>query len=601
MEKIHALFAGIIALFLSFTGGSHTAPVNQPLITNVNSVSKENTSTATSTVPNVSAGNSKNQELSVHTARDILFSGTGKDSIVVKKVLIDGTINQGKFSGYNRVVVVAQSDSWFEPGNDDGVNNFILVTKDFKTYILDKSLDYFMTGDSTRMSSLVTISTDTIPFDFPKEIAIGSFFLEQGSVDLFSEVKEVKKVNSSVPGLTYYITAKSIFVENTNGLRFEYFLVPKETHDAHKKQPDWNSGSYRNYYFDSSEIITDKPLYKTYGTPFPGACGIGGGSLEENALAKEQDLQVIGKTTSGSPVYIPVLADSQFIKLGFSKKIASITDMYSDSSLSALDKKTRAEKEFSDLNNLPIPSFEKYRDKNPILFLKDPWGRFVAVGEWDYKLMGGCGKPVIYLYPKKDTEVSIRLDTPTTFTTQIPSYHDEWKVLAHPNGILTDLQTEYTDCATTDGTKTGSEYARDACLANQYPYLYWSGNVQEKYPNVEDGWIVDRNNLQNFLEEKLTAIGFSTKERRDFLEYWVPEMLKKDSNNFRVSFITTKRMDSFIPMSITPKPDSVYRLFMDWEPITENTILPHKEQILPAIQRDGFTLIEWGGLHPGIK
>jgi hypothetical protein len=75
-------------------------------------------------------------------------------------------------------------------------------------------------------------------------------------------------------------------------------------------------------------------------------------------------------------------------------------------------------------------------------------------------------------------------------------------------------------------------------------------------------------------------------------------MLKKEELFFRVSFITTQEMNRFIPMTVTPRPDSVYRLFMDWEPISQNPSKQPEEQILPVVKRDGFTLIEWGGIHP---
>jgi hypothetical protein len=612
MTTLHALFASIMSLWVSFTGG-HSAllaqiptakvesvivatttqqSVKQTPVANVDVVNIENATTATNTIQSTSTTTQpvkenefKNQILSVSTARDILFSGHGIEDVTVKKVLIHGVINQGIFSGYTRVVVVAYADTWGDPGSD-GTVNFIFVTKDFKTYILDKSLDYFMTDDNAHMSSSVVISTETIPFDFPKEITINSFILEQGKIDILSSTANAKKVLNTDLNLTYLVTSSQVFVEDNYGLRFKYSLLPKETYEAHQKTPNWDDKNYRNYYFNASEINTKQPLYNTYGTAFPGGCASGDDSLREYSQVQEKDLQVIGTTASGITMYAPVDKQGVNVQKEFDAKVSGIT-------------KSFGEKGFKELNGgISAPSIEQYTSKNPVLFFKDPWGRFVSIGEWDYRLEGGCGKPVIYLYPQKDTKVTVALDVPTFFTTQIPTYSNGWKVLAHPDGTLDDLQISKTDCSAIDSTKFGSEYAKSACGSGTYPYLYWSGNVQADYPPVQGGWIVSRDHVKSFLEEKLTSIGFNKKEKNDFLEYWVPEMLQKNFNVFRISFIATEQMNSFIPMTITPKPDSVYRLFMDWEPLSNFPSIIPKAQVLPSIQRDGFTVVEWGGVHP---
>jgi hypothetical protein len=146
--------------------------------------------------------------------------------------------------------------------------------------------------------------------------------------------------------------------------------------------------------------------------------------------------------------------------------------------------------------------------------------------------------------------------------------------------------------------KFGSEYAKKACEDNKYPYLYWGGNVANKYPDVHEGFVIKRTELKSFIEKTLTGAGFNKKERNDFIEYWVPQMLRKDGEYFRISFMTTGVLNTFIPMKVTPKPDSIYRIFMDWEPLTKVPSQALFPQVLPKIKRDGFTLIEWGGVHP---
>ena len=47
-------------------------------------------------------------------------------------------------------------------------------------------------------------------------------------------------------------------------------------------------------------------------------------------------------------------------------------------------------------------------------------------------------KPVIYLYPEQEQDVSVRLDYDGKLTCTYPEYDDGWDVTAAPDGTLTD-------------------------------------------------------------------------------------------------------------------------------------------------------------------
>ena len=49
---------------------------------------------------------------------------------------------------------------------------------------------------------------------------------------------------------------------------------------------------------------------------------------------------------------------------------------------------------------------------------------------------GKAYKPVIYLYPEQETEVSVELDLNGKLTCTYPEYKDGWKVTAAPDGML---------------------------------------------------------------------------------------------------------------------------------------------------------------------
>jgi hypothetical protein len=253
---------------------------------------------------------------------------------------------------------------------------------------------------------------------------------------------------------------------------------------------------------------------------------------------------------------------------------------------------------FSDFNNEMAPSnLQQYAAKNPILIFKDPWGRYVGVGEYEYNLPGGCGKPVIYLYPQQKETAMIKLGDATFFNADVPTYTDGWKVSAEPDGQLTDLQPENTNCNKINYSLPGMSYAKSACKSGIYPYLYWSGStVNAVQPDSNNGWVVSKSDLRSFLNDKLSEMGFSLKEISDMTSYWVPEMLSKNQPYFKINFYQTAEMNKYIPLTVSPKPDTELRIFMNWIPLDSKPAADPQPENLIKVIRHGFTLVEWGGL-----
>ncbi len=321
-------------------------------------------------------------------------------------------------------------------------------------------------------------------------------------------------------------------------------------------------------------------FYDEYETAFPQACS---SSLRTRTLnVNDEDLEPIG-TVNGLTLYQLKDENHPLLYYAFDAKIGPYQD--------DIDY-------WEDINgSVKVPSFEEYTAKHPLLFFKDYWDRWVAIGEFDYLLPGGCGKPVIYLYPEETTAVSVNFTTPVQLTTDIPSYKDGWLVEANPDGSLKDLQPEFTQCDQFTFSKFGSEYAQAACETNNYPYLYWSGNVSSSaYPKMEKGWIVKRSNLNHFFSDKLTAMGLNKQEKFDFMEYWVPELLSKKAAYYRLSFLQTQQLNQLFPMQVDPQPYTVFRIFLDYTALAAKPEVDIQPQQLESINRTGFTLVEWGGL-----
>ena len=181
--------------------------------------------------------------------------------------------------------------------------------------------------------------------------------------------------------------------------------------------------------------------------------------------------------------------------------------------------------------------------------------------------IGDYAKPLLYLYPKKKTKVTVKFEQKDKLTTTYPKYQDKWEVVAKPNGDLKDSKGRY------------------------YYGLYWEekGNHDVDF---KEGFYVESKNAIKFLEEKLTKLGFNERESNEFIMYWLP-VLEKNKKSL-VYFELTEEREKYSKILITPKPDSLLRVAMHVKKVDKKVNI--KEQKLPTFERKGFTALEWGGV-----
>ena len=177
----------------------------------------------------------------------------------------------------------------------------------------------------------------------------------------------------------------------------------------------------------------------------------------------------------------------------------------------------------------------------------------------------GDAKPVIYLYPEKETEVSVRLDYDGALTCAYPAYDGAWTVTAAPDGTLTDE------------------------AGQTYNYLYWEGVTRTEY-NFSRGFCVPGADTAAFLEDALSRLGLTRREANEFIVYWLPRM---EPSPYNLIAFQADAYTDHARLTVTPEPDSLLRVFMAWKPLEAPMDLPAQE--LPAFKRTGFTVVEWGG------
>ena len=89
----------------------------------------------------------------------------------------------------------------------------------------------------------------------------------------------------------------------------------------------------------------------------------------------------------------------------------------------------------------------------------------------------------------------------------------------------------------------------------------------------------------------MAILGLNEREANEFIVYWLPKLEVNKYNYIR--FETKEEIDSYMPLDITPEPNSVIRVLMDYKPLDNYKEV--KEQEITTPNRIGFTVVEWGG------
>ena len=174
-------------------------------------------------------------------------------------------------------------------------------------------------------------------------------------------------------------------------------------------------------------------------------------------------------------------------------------------------------------------------------------------------------KPVIYLYPREETNVDVTLDYDGHLTCTYPKYTGGWSVTARPDGTLTDG------------------------AGQSYNYLYWEGEDRNEY-DFSRGFCVAGADSAAFLEDALARLGLTRREANEFIVFWLPQL---EENPYNLIAFQTDAYTDHARLTVPPEPDTVLRVFMAWKPLDAPVEI--EAQPLTAPTREGFTLVEWGG------
>ncbi len=186
-------------------------------------------------------------------------------------------------------------------------------------------------------------------------------------------------------------------------------------------------------------------------------------------------------------------------------------------------------------------------------------------------------KPAIYLYPQKSTAVNVKLNPKGYLTVSDPPYNPiyGWNIIAYPNGTIVQLNTSIAD-------------------QSIYPYLYYEANLSEK-PDPKEGFVLEKSNISGFFDNTLPIVGLNNQELMDFKEYWLPRLSKIKTKYYLIYFLSKEEIERIEPITLTMPIDTAIRIRLYFKPL--NSLINIPEQILiPAPQRSGNTMVEWGGI-----
>lgn len=175
-------------------------------------------------------------------------------------------------------------------------------------------------------------------------------------------------------------------------------------------------------------------------------------------------------------------------------------------------------------------------------------------------------KPNIYLYPEKREELTVQVTPKGKITKSIPEYNEGWKVIAEPSGKI---------------DKT-------------YDFLFYEASLNYKF-TLNKGWIINKDSFNEEMSSILTSIGLNSKEKADFIEYWSKE-LKWQSSRYAVYYLDPKEINEAIKLNLSKEPDSILRAYFYFVPLKDNENLEIKKPEIKEFKRNGFTVVEWGGI-----
>ena len=338
--------------------------------------------------------------------------------------------------------------------------------------------------------------------------------------------------------------SNALYKFNADGTYFIYKYLPSETTDSLKIGKSTfsindNDGDY--FYITRNGCSSNDADYISISNP-------------ENVSIN--DLAEIGSfTKTGKKIYFFKDLEHQYLKYFYDKY--------------KLNYPVIEGMRWGEDKNLTFKNYENFTTQYPVLFFEDEFGRLIRLTKKEFVIPFAC-EPVIYLYPENESLIEVSIDTQSVkLLGADPNYENGWKVMAKPNGELKPVES-----------------------SNTYPHLFWEGTL--KYlPERKDGFVISKDDITKKFYEILPKLGLNSQETNDFVKAWSPNLA--DAPYYFVTFHNTDTINTYMPLTVNPQPQTSIRILLDYKPLNSVIdVAPFKYPSVP--ERQGFTLVEWGGI-----
>ncbi|KAG9011777.1 hypothetical protein FRB90_007077 [Tulasnella sp. 427] len=213
--------------------------------------------------------------------------------------------------------------------------------------------------------------------------------------------------------------------------------------------------------------------------------------------------------------------------------------------------------------------------------------------ELQYEVVLVGGKPVIYLFPPRQLEATVRL-----------SLSPSWRFDAvYPLTLIEDnVQSgQQTIVWETEATPEGN--LRDRASNIELTYLFWEAKTVSKLHHggmaelrtfepgqtrcePENSAVLPVQTITQYIDRALGLLGLHTSARTDFITYWLPRFLQYKYIALR--FVSQDAYEKAATLDITPKPDIVTRVFMLFQGIPEADLSAWTEATTRGTEDAGF-------------
>jgi hypothetical protein len=404
---------------------------------------------------------------------------------------------------------VGGEDNYYARTSSDTNSTMVILSLRLDDEIVSGSTKLVTQASASRSESVITSTEVGSAVD---ETKWGDLYLLKG--------KDIDQSNGVAKVAQYYIL-------RNDGVRIIYWPTADFRLDDGTFNISWSNstGSGQKY----SQIKTS-------------GCGGGGGSfplvVSTNPMGSMTE---VGRSSKGEKIYTPG-ADSDLTEFAYQVYLMD---------------------EMPDKVGKP-----EFASGLGVLVWQDAYENWIVYLNDKYAPAAECGKPVIYLYPEKRMEVSVKVGA--NIRVSDPDYNTGWRIIADSNGKL-------------------------EASGKVYDSLFWEGIGWGEYPAITSGTVVKSSQVPETISAQMKEMGLNDKEIADFKEFWLPRMPK--TSYIRLTWLTTEEMNVLAPLSVSPKPDTLIRVFLDFKGLDSKVAIA--PQILPHRERTGFTLVEWGGLLRG--